>query len=96
MNIQDVIHLADGNIGAATFLVELVRDNHYETLSRLREYELKGKFLWSLYKDLCDERIHLVVQLVKTCPKDKLIIACMSSDRNGKKALVQQYFVEPK
>ena len=98
MNPQDlqyIVSLADGNPGAATFLVECLKtENFIKGISIFLKIEscpsLKGSNLYILWNDLADRDIDKVVRLCESCPNDLLEDACSRQDRSGK-SLVSKY-----
>jgi hypothetical protein len=79
-----LILMSDGNPGAATVLVQLIKSGDVETIERLLEYDIKGSHIWVLYKDLCDQSLQTMAKLVQKCPKEILIAACSREDRSGR------------
>lgn len=89
---ERVIEMCEGNPGALNFLLQLVKAGKVETLFALDAYGIRGQYLWSVYKDLCDEDLSKVETLVRKCPRELFINAARSWDRNGKRKLVEHFF----
>jgi hypothetical protein len=95
MNKEIITKLSDGNIGAAIFLIEMLKDENiiyadilFEKLDKCPT--IIGTNLYVLWNDLCEQKPFLVACLCKLCPDDILIDACSRQDRSGKK-LIEPY-----
>lgn len=94
--MNDIIKMADGNMGAIDFLMGLFDENNLRfsipIVQKLKECPtLKGTNLYVLFSDLCNRDYQKVMTLCKNCPNDILEDACSRQDRSGR-ALVSPYF----
>jgi hypothetical protein len=92
MEMFQLMKMADGNPGAAAFLVELVRAGFkgQAVIDKIKEYGIKGTDLYVLWSDICGRDERKVMQLVAKCPKDILVDACSRQDYSGRQ-LVANY-----
>ncbi len=95
--MKKVIEWAEGNPGAATFLIKLLSpDNRMKAaviLSILEKTSIRGTDLYILWSDLCDKDMLKVCSLCINCPTDILEDVCSRQDRSGV-SLVKKY-MEP-
>ena len=90
-----LIKLSNGNPGAITFLLEMLKDENILYANILfKKLEncptIVGSDLYVLWNDLCEKKPYLVACLCEFCPNDILIDACSRQDRSGKE-LVKPY-----
>jgi hypothetical protein len=93
--IKLMMKYADGNPGAAVFLVELFSpENLIYAIPIVTKMEkipsLKGTNLYVLWSDLCGKDISKVADLCTKCPNDILEDACSRQDYSGR-SLVANY-----
>ncbi len=92
----DLIQWADGNFGAASFLVEIARPQNvpyqHDILTKLGQLNsIRGTNLYILWSDLCERDMNKVHDLCTRCPDDVLTDACSRQDYSGLQ-LVKKYF----
>jgi hypothetical protein len=93
----ELVVLAQGNPGAASFLMSLFVNGELTPQGKiiypvLEEYDITGTDLYVLWSDLCHKDLDLVAHLCAECPKDTLIDACSRQDYSGRE-LVNEYFM---
>lgn len=93
--IKEITRLAQGNPGAATFLMKAAQADivfFWILTVELDRMGLKGGHLWILFNDLCDQDLEKVGKLIATAPRQLVIEAATREDRRGKQ-MVQEYLV---
>lgn len=91
--IKEITRLAQGNPGAATFLMRAAQADivfFWILTVELDRMGLKGTHLWILYNDLCNQDLEKVGKLIATAPRQLIIQAATQEDRGGY-ILVDQY-----
>lgn len=89
--VSKIARMSQGNPGAATVLMQAAKTQYSEdVIARLDSASIHGSAIWILYKDICDEDIDKLVNLIDKCPTPLLVEACSVEDGSGK-TLVEQY-----
>ena len=85
--INELVNLAQGNMGAASFLNKLGQYDPIRAfliLITIRNNEpLRGGKLWVLYKDLGNMDLDRVYELCAHTPHNILVEACCRNDYSG-------------
>lgn len=94
-----IFHYAQGNVGAISFLNYMNNtahaSNYYPLVEKLQQFVwLRGKYLYILWNDLCNQDDVKVGKLCRYCPEHILQEACFKEDRSGL-PLVEKYFNKP-
>ena len=93
-----IMEWADGNPGAAIFLMGLLDDEHlFQALPIALKIEecktIRVTNLYVLFSDLCNKDYELCAHLCRTCPNDVLEDACSRQDYSGRE-LVHPYLLK--
>jgi hypothetical protein len=93
--MQQLITWSQGNPGALTFLMELLKtENIPQSISIMTKLEeltsIRGTNLYVLWSDLGGKDLKVVEQLCKNCPDEILVDACSRQDYSGRE-LVKPY-----
>lgn len=100
MTQETILRLAQGNPGAASFLIDL-EHNHEKTglgstkafviLSKINHCpSIRGSAIYVLWNDLCERDYEKCYKLCRNCPDEVLTDACLRQDYSGKE-LVADY-----
>ena len=90
--MNEILKLSDGNPGAATFLIEMLKNENLIFAAVLFKKLEKcptiiGTNLYVLWNDLCAQNPFLVAKLCEFCPDEILIDACSRQDYSGKELI---------
>ena len=93
--MQQIIEWSQGNMGAMTFLMQLISpDNAVNSVPialKLEEAKsIRGTNLYVLWSDLCNKDFNKVKTLCTNCPTSILEDACSRQDYSGRE-LVEKY-----
>lgn len=89
--VSKIAKMAQGNPGALNVLMNLAKAEYREDLiARLDTGPIHGSAIWILYKDVCDENIDRLVNLIERCPTP-LLVEASSVEDGSRRALVAEY-----
>ncbi len=89
--MKTITQLAQGNPGAANFIMELEHQKvPLEVVLKIETSGIEGTDLYVLWSDLCERDMSKVIKLVGNCPLDVLKDACSRQDYSGR-VLVAEY-----
>lgn len=90
--MKELIKLSDGNPGAATCLVEILKNSTIGStiLQTIIRLDIKGTDIYVMWSDLCNKDLETMFKLCTKCPPDILKEACSKQDYSGRD-LVKDY-----
>ena len=88
MTRKELVEWSDGNLGAAKFLVELMRPENQAVSQGIIAIlklatTIRGTNLYILWSDLGNKDLTLVEEICKQTPIEELEDACNRQDRSG-------------
>ena len=75
--------LSKGNIGAANVLTQLCGENAFNSLDSLRKYNIIGPLIWCLYKDVCKQNLHKMINVLENCENGNIKLETLTHAINN-------------
>ena len=66
------MELSMGNIGALTVLTKLFSENAFTTFDSLKKHNITGALIWCLYKDVCNQNLKKMINVLDACENDTI------------------------
>lgn len=88
--MRDIIEMSEGNPGALTCLLGIIKFEDQEDLvngikivSKLKTLNIKGTDIYVLWNDLSERDYSKMANICEKCPDNVLIDACSRQDYSG-------------